>query len=63
MSTEEYDAITAFVNRPEVAELFADAVAQGLHAPFALDADYWGRQYQAKLLDLLDAVTAELKAP
>lgn len=33
--------------------LFAQAVAQGLHAPFALNADYWGRDYARRLADLL----------
>ena len=39
----------------EVAEpLFMAAVAQGANAPFALDCEYWGRQYADKLLDALD---------
>lgn len=34
--------------------LFAQAVAQG--APFALNTDYWGRDYAARLFtDLVDA--------
>jgi hypothetical protein len=38
----------------EVAEpLFASAVAQGMHAPFALDADYWGREWAERLTEAL----------
>jgi methylase of polypeptide subunit release factors len=32
----------------EVADLFAQAVAQGMHAPFALNCDQWGREYAEK---------------
>jgi hypothetical protein len=52
MGQSERRAVERFIGRSEVAELFADAVAQGMHAPFGLDCDYWGRKYQGKLLDL-----------
>jgi hypothetical protein len=43
----------ARMNEPsprQVAEdLFAQAVAQGLHSSFSLDCEYWGRQYADKL--------------
>lgn len=35
-------------------DLFAAAVAQGMRAPFALDCDYWGREYAERLVDALD---------
>lgn len=41
----------------QVGELFASAVAQGFHAEFSLDASYWGREYQERLLALLDRLT------
>ena len=31
-------------------DLFAQAVAQGMNAPFALDCDYWGREYTERLI-------------
>ena len=53
MGQSERRAVERFIERPEVAALFADAVAQGMHSPFSLDCDRWGRRYQDKLLDLL----------
>jgi len=35
-------------------ELFAEAIAQGMAAPFALDWSYWGRQYTDKLMERLE---------
>lgn len=34
-------------------DLFAQAVAQGMHAPFALNCDEWGRTYAERLADAL----------
>jgi hypothetical protein len=31
-----------------LADLFAEAVARGMHAPFGLDCGYWGRKYAEK---------------
>jgi hypothetical protein len=45
------------------AELFAKAVSQGMHAPFALDCDYWGREYAERLLDTLTAAERTNRAP
>lgn len=43
-SDEQVEAIA------EAAEpLFAAAVAQGLHAPFALNVESWGRDYAERL--------------
>lgn len=37
------------------APLFARAVAQGMNAPFSLDAAYWGRDYAEQLIAALAA--------
>lgn len=46
-------------SRQTVEELFAAAVAQGMHSPFGLDCAYWGRQYADKLEEALGFEFAE----
>lgn len=36
-------------------DVFAQAVAQGMHSPFSLDCEYWGRQYADKLEEALNS--------
>lgn len=39
--------------RPVAERMFAEAVAQGMHAPFSLDCERWGRHWTDQLLDAL----------
>jgi hypothetical protein len=36
-----------------LADLFTAAVAQGMHAPFDLDCEYWGREYAEKAEEIV----------
>lgn len=36
-----------------IADLFAQAVAQGLHAPFSLNCESWGHDYSERLQEAL----------
>jgi hypothetical protein len=53
----ERAVIERFLDDERVQSVLAEAVAQGMHSPFSLNCDYWGRQCSERLVELLDQVT------